>query len=127
MLVSLRDRSHFVYSGVSLLHPASRQSRSVLGESNVWMRNYTDEEIAAYVDSGDPLDKAGAYAIQHPVFEPVARVEGCSLSVMGLPLCHLGQALAEFGVVVPPNVPGTCRAFNQRTCDVAAGILGTES
>lgn len=125
MLSHLRGRPHIVYSGVSLLHPASRKSRSVLGKSDVWMRDYTDEEIAAYVDSGDPLDKAGAYAIQHPIFEPVARVDGCSLSVMGLPLCHLGQALAEFGVVVPPNVPGTCRAFSQRDCVAAAEILGT--
>jgi septum formation protein len=125
MLARLRGRSHTVYSGVSLWHPASRRTSSVLGDSSVWMRDYTDEEIAGYVDSGDPLDKAGAYAIQHPVFNPVSRVDGCSLSVMGLPLCHLSQALAEFGVVVPPNVPGTCRAFSQRDCAAAAQILGT--
>lgn len=126
MLARLRGRPHIVYSGVSLWHPDSRQTLSELGESTVWMRDYTDEEMAAYVDSGDPLDKAGAYAIQHPVFDPVSRVDGCSLSVMGLPLCHLGRALAEFGIVVPPNVPGTCRAFNQRDCAAALQILGAD-
>jgi predicted house-cleaning NTP pyrophosphatase (Maf/HAM1 superfamily) len=53
------------------------------------MRAYGPDEIDAYVATGDPLDKAGAYAIQHPVFNPVARLEGCYLSVMGLSLCEL--------------------------------------
>jgi septum formation protein len=113
MLRQLRGRPHLVYSGVSVWHPASQQTICELGESTVWMRDYTDEEIATYVASGDPLDKAGAYAIQHPGFDPVARLEGCRLNVMGLPLCHLGRALARFGVVIPADVPGSCQAFSQ--------------
>jgi MAF protein len=124
MLRRLRGRPHLVYSGVSVWHPASRRLACELGESTVWMRDYTDGEIARYVDSGDPLDKAGAYAIQHPVFAPVSRVVGCWLGVMGLPLCHLGRALAQFGVVVAADVPGACSAFNQRDCVVAAEIMG---
>jgi len=123
MLRRLRGRPHAVYSGVSVWHPASRRMVCELAESLVWMRDYTEEDLAAYVKSGDPLDKAGAYAIQHPVFDPVCCVEGCSLNVVGLPLCHLGRALAKFGVVVPANVPGACRAFNQRDCTVSAEIL----
>jgi MAF protein len=119
MLRRLRNRRHMVYSGVSVWHPASRRTVCELGESTVWMRDYTDDEIASYVDSGDPLDKAGAYAIQHPGFDPVSEVEGCRLSVMGLPLCHVGRALTQFGVVVPTSVPGSCRAFNQLDCDVS--------
>jgi septum formation protein len=119
MLRRLRNRRHMVYSGVSAWHPASQRMICELGESTVWMRDYTDDEIASYVDSGDPLDKAGAYAIQHPGFDPVSRVEGCRLSVMGLPLCHLGRALTRFGVVVPTSVPGSCRAFSQLDCDVS--------
>jgi septum formation protein len=122
MLSGLRNRPHVVYSGIGVYHPAMQRMETELAESSVWMRNYTDEEIAHYVASGDPLDKAGAYAIQHPVFDPVSRVEGCWLSVMGLPLCHLGRALAKLGVVVPANVPGACQAFNQRECDVFPGI-----
>lgn len=123
MLRRLRGRPHQVYSGVSVWHPARRRMVQELAESTVWMREYTATEIASYVESGDPLDKAGAYAIQHPEFDPVSRVEGCGLSVVGLPLCHLGRALAKLGVVVPANVPGACQAFNQRDCDVSSEIL----
>ncbi len=118
MLRLLRGRLHNVYSGISAWHPAGERLVSELSDSAVWMRDYTDDEIARYVDSGDPLDKAGAYAIQHPVFDPVSRVEGCWLSVMGFPLCHLGRALAQFDVRLAPDVPGVCRVFSQRDCAV---------
>jgi len=123
MLHELRDESHTVYSGVAVWHAARRRMLTELAESLVWMRNYGDEEVRAYVSSGDPLDKAGAYAIQHPGFDPVARVEGCWLNVMGLPLCHLTRALDQAGLIVPANVPGACQAFNQRECVVATGTL----
>ncbi len=123
MLGRLRGRPHLVYSGISVSHPASRRMLRELGESTVWMRDYSDAEIDTYVDSGDPLDKAGAYAIQHPVFAPASHVDGCWLNVMGLPLCHLGRALAEFGVVVPASIGVTCQAFNQRECHISPQIL----
>lgn len=126
MLRRLRNRSHFVYTGVAVWHAASHRMVSELGESSVWMRNYTDEEIATYVDSGDPLDKAGAYAIQHAVFDPVDQVEGCRLSVMGLPLCQLARALARFDVMVPVDVPGSCQAFNQYECQVTFETMPVE-
>lgn len=118
MLRRLRGRSHIVYTGIAVWHPHSRRMVCELAETAVWMRDYGDDEIASYVASGDPLDKAGAYAIQHPKFDPVSRVEGCRVNVVGLPLCHLGRALSEFGVVVPTDVPGTCRAFSQHACVV---------
>jgi predicted house-cleaning NTP pyrophosphatase (Maf/HAM1 superfamily) len=62
------------------------------------MREYSEEEIAAYIASGDPMDKAGAYGIQHPQFQPTERIDGCYLNVVGLPLCVLVDLLAEFGV-----------------------------
>ena len=120
MLRDLRNRAHVVYSGVSVWHPVSRRMVREIGMSTVWMRGYTDDEMARYIESGDPLDKAGAYAIQHPEFSPVERVEGCWLGVMGLPLCHLGRALADFGVAVPVSVAATCHAFSQRECDVSS-------
>jgi len=126
MLQLLRGRSHVVYSGVSLWHAPRRRMVCQLAESLVWMRDYTDAEIAKYVGSGDPLDKAGAYAIQHPEFDPVSWVDGCWLSVVGLPLCHLGRALAKFGVVVPANVPGACQAFGQHECEISSEILGAK-
>lgn len=123
MLERLRGRSHTVYSGVTVWHLATRRMASRLGESSVWMRDYGDDEIAAYVESRDPMDKAGAYAIQHAGFDPVSHLDGCWLNVVGLPLCHLGQALAEFGVAPPANVPGTCRAFSQYDCPVVPEML----
>jgi septum formation protein len=119
MLRLLRGRLHHVYSGISAWHPTSGRLVSELSDSAVCMRDYGDDEIARYVDSGDPLDKAGAYAIQHPAFDPVARVEGCWLSVMGFPLCHLGRALAQFGLNVDPDAPGVCHVFSQRDCTVS--------
>lgn len=124
MLERLRGRGHMVYSGVTVWHPTTRRMVSQLGESLVWMRSYGDDEIDAYVESRDPMDKAGAYAIQHAVFDPVARLEGCWLNVVGLPLCHLGRALAQFGVQVPANVPGACQAFSQYECTVSAETVG---
>jgi MAF protein len=124
MLRLLRGGPHIVYTGVCVWHAARRRMASELAESQVWMRDYTDAEIASYVESGDPLDKAGAYAIQHADFGPVAKVEGCYLTVVGLPLCHLQGALARFGVVVPSTVPAACHAFNQCTCTALGGYLG---
>jgi MAF protein len=126
MLHDLRGRPHLVYSGVSVWHRATRRMVCELGESIVWMRDYGDDEIATYVASGDPLDKAGAYAIQHPEFDPASNVDGCWLNVMGLPLCHLRRALAQFSVSVPANVPGACQAFNQHDCVVSIDILPGE-
>ena len=118
MLSRLRGRSHLVYTGVSVWQPATWRMINELASSVVWMRDYTDAEIEAYVATGDPLDKAGAYAIQHRGFAPVDRIEGCWLTVMGLPLCHLRRALESYGVAVPANVPGSCYAFTHQACEV---------
>lgn len=126
MLRRLRNRDHLVYTGLAVWHPASRCMIAELGQSVVWMRPYTGTEIAAYVATGDPMDKAGAYAIQHPDFQPVDRVDGCWLNVMGLPLCHLRRALCEFDVEVPSDVPGTCQAFNQNQCEEFSEILARD-
>jgi MAF protein len=123
MLQRLRGRSHLVYTGVSVWHAASQRMVCEIGESLVWMRDYGDDEIQTYVDSGDPMDKAGAYAIQHAGFDPVVHVDGCQLSVMGLPLCHLARALARFGLVVPSDVAGSCHALSQETCAITDQIL----
>ncbi len=70
MLRALRGRPHEVLSAVSVCQTGA-PPRQHLERSKVWMRAYTEAEIQAYVASGDPLDKAGAYAIQHPGFHPV--------------------------------------------------------
>ncbi len=80
------------------------------------MRDYSDAEIATYVASGDPLDKAGGYAIQHRGFAPVACFEGCYASIMGLPLGHLARALAAVVVTVPVDVVQACAAATGTAC-----------
>jgi hypothetical protein len=80
------------------------------------MRSYSDAEIATYVASGDPLDKAGAYGIQNADFHPVARLEGCYASVMGLCLCDLADLLSQAGVNMSVNVPLVCRAATGIVC-----------
>jgi len=123
MLCRLRGRSHRVFSGVTLIAAQSGRERTKLAETTVWMRTYSDEEIAAYVASGDPLDKAGAYAIQHRELSPVARVVGCYANVMGLPLCHLYCMLSEIGCAPAESPVAACDHLNQRTCGVAQQIL----
>lgn len=124
MLRRLRGRTHRVYTALAILHVADGEMLTDLCVTKVPMRAYSDKEMMAYIASGDPMDKAGAYAIQHVVFDPVTELDGCWLNVVGLPLCHLGRALARFGVVAPANVPGTCKAFSQYDCSVSPEILG---
>lgn len=105
MLDVLRDGPHDVHSAVSVLDTADGSLRTQVSSTIVVMRPYSDAEIDAYVATGDPLDKAGAYAIQHPTFNPAAAIEGCLSGVVGLPLGVLADLLAEAGVDVPPVAP----------------------
>ena len=119
MLRRLRGRAHLVFSGLSALSPSTEQQAAELVQTMVWMRPYSDEEISRYVASGDPLDKAGAYAIQHQEFNPVAYIQGCYASVMGLPLCHLMRALSRLGLALSVDVPHVCQDFTGHRCLVA--------
>ncbi len=123
MLHRLRGRSHTVYSGVALLEPATGRALTDVAGTRVTMRAYTDAEIAAYVASGDPLDKAGAYAVQHPRFHPVAALQGCYANVVGLPLCHLTRCLHTWGVEPPCDVPAACQSHTGHHCTVYATTL----
>lgn len=98
MLRWLRGRAHEVHSGYVVRDMSSEAEVVGVHTAVVTMRPYTDAEIDSYVATGDPMDKAGAYAIQHPVFRPVQALQGCFLGVMGLPLCDLMGALAQLGV-----------------------------
>jgi MAF protein len=123
MLRRLRGRSHVVFSGVTLIDGRRAWQRTQLAATTVHMRCFGEDEIAAYVRSGDPLDKAGAYAIQYRDFRPVERVEGCYANVMGLPLCHLYNLLRAAGLAPGQTPVAACNHFNRRVCDVASRIL----
>ena len=102
MLERLRGRQHTVFTGIALVELVAQQRTLVQAvPTPVDMRAYSDKEIAAYVATGDPMDKAGSYAIQHPGFTPVERFEGCYANVMGLPLCHVYAALMAWGYTLP--------------------------
>ncbi len=108
MLRRLRGERHLVLSGVTVVDAATGKQITELCESQVWLRFMGDAEIEAYVASGDPLDKAAAYAIQNAEFAPVNRVVGCPTNVMGLPLCHVVRDLRRLGVILPPTPPTRC-------------------
>ena len=114
MLRALRDRTHQVYTAVCVTTNGELHSR--LSVSHVTMRPYDEAELGAYVDSGDPLDKAGAYAIQHYHFSPVARWEGCYPSIMGLPFKLTADLLAEAGIFVPADVATACERLSGASC-----------
>jgi MAF protein len=120
MLKLLRHRPHIVFSGVTVMQGA--RALTQVATTQVVMRDYSDDEIAAFVATGEPLDKAAAYAIQNSQFKPVASIKGCFANVMGLPLCHLYRALKAFGVFTDPP-DRACQAYLNIVCPVASQIL----
>jgi 23S rRNA (uracil1939-C5)-methyltransferase len=98
MLRALRGREHRVVTAIALVDAATGQIVEGHRSSRVVMRDYTDGELEAYVASGDPMDKAGAYAVQSEAFHPSAEVRGCYLNVVGLPVCTLLKLLDRFRV-----------------------------
>ena len=125
MLRRLRGRIHQVYTAITLLDLQTDRSITDLAGSDVPMRRYSDEEIEAYIASGDPFDKAGAYAIQHNGFHPVENFSQCFANVMGLPLCHVVRSLRQLGVEVPNDVPTLCQAHIGYDCPVFERILAS--
>jgi MAF protein len=123
MLQRLRGRTHQVYTAITLIDLAADRSITELACSDVPMRAYTEAEIEAYIASGDPFDKAGAYAIQHDGFSPVENFAQCYANVMGLPLCHVVRALRQLGVEVPNDVPRLCQKHIRYECPVYESIL----
>ena len=105
MLKQLRGRTHQVYTGVAIYRVRDGKMLTELCITDVPMRAYSDDEIKAYVQTGDPMDKAGAYAIQHPDFQPVASMHGCYASVMGLPMCHVVRALRKLDIQLHGRYP----------------------
>jgi len=123
ILKLLRGRVHTVWTAVTVLDVAAGRELIDIARTDVPMRSYDDDEIAAYVSTGDPLDKAGAYAIQHAGFHPVDGLSGCYANVMGLPLCHLTRTLRRAEADLPANVPSACQSHTGYHCPVYQGIL----
>ena len=126
MLRRLRGHTHQVYTGIALLRARDGFLLKDLCVTDVPMRDYSNEELRAYVATGDPLDKAGAYAIQHAEFHPVARMDGCFASVMGLPVCHVIRQMRKMGLQPDTNFFAGCETLLESNCPVSNAILNSE-
>lgn len=100
MLRRLSGRTHQVHTGVSTIGVRTGLCRDVVVSTVVSMRPLTDDDIAAYVATGEPLDKAGSYAIQGLAALFVDRIDGDHSNVVGLPLPATARLLADHGIDV---------------------------
>jgi septum formation protein len=101
MLMALQGRSHKVYSGICIFNPdRAEEATPFLTEwrhTEVWMRALSPEAVKAYVATGEPMDKAGSYAIQGHGAALIERVDGCYFNVVGLSLNLLVTMLEQLG------------------------------
>jgi MAF protein len=128
ILRRLRGREHQVLTAITVIDTGAEPPAELtdLVTTPVPMRAYSDEEIEAYVATGNPLDKAGAYAIQYAGFQPVdlEQFAGCFANVMGLPVCRLLRLFSARGV--PPalaQAPGDCEQFQAGACPIVPQIV----
>lgn len=126
ILLKLRGRVHFVHTAIVVIAPSKGLIERELCTTRVRMRRYTDEEINAYIRTGDPMDKAGAYAIQNESFHPVDQLKGCYASVMGLPLCHLERVLRRMGYGDRKQIPFICQDELAYNCPIFNRVLNGE-
>jgi septum formation protein len=97
VLAKLSGRTHHVLTGLFLLRLPSRATQTAIENSAVTFAPLSENEIDAYVATGEPLGKAGAYAIQGVAGRYVPRIEGCYFNVVGLPIARLYALLGELG------------------------------
>ena len=98
MLRALSGRSHRVLTGVTILGPKGTQTHCE--ETEVYFRPMEDREIQWYVETGEPMDKAGAYGIQGCAAMFIEKISGDYYNVMGLPVCQVGLMLRQAGIPV---------------------------
>ncbi|HUL71943.1 MAG TPA: Maf family protein [Vicinamibacterales bacterium] len=104
MLRRLSGRAHDVFTGVAIAWPGGIVAE--VDRTRVWMTELTDEDIASYVATGEPLDKAGAYGIQGWAARFIPRIEGSYANVVGLPVATVLQLLHRAGMFQLIRGPG---------------------
>jgi len=97
MLQLLSGRTHSVLTGVALILLPDNQRRQFTESTLVEFRPISEDELTAYLASGESYDKAGGYAIQGLAGRFIPRIEGCYFNVVGLPLAHLLAELQSLG------------------------------
>lgn len=100
MLSRLSGRCHEVYTGVALIRLPGGQVSSAYEVSKVFMRKIDEAEIAAYVQSDEPMDKAGSYALQGAASAFVQRIDGCFTNIIGLPIPLVVRLLRDCGIAI---------------------------
>lgn len=100
MLSKLSGRAHQVFTGVSLVRVPGQKATTIHTVTDVFFRRLDEPEIRAYVETGEPMDKAGAYALQGIASLFVCKIEGCYTNVIGLPIPDTVQLLRDNGVDV---------------------------
>ncbi len=123
MLKSLGDRTHQVITALAVRQVGLPDVQQETCISNVRMRNYSDAEIEAYIRSGDPMDKAGGYAIQNAQFHPAVNFAGCFASVMGMPLCHLERTLRRLADYQPADLAVICQKKLNYACPITRRVM----
>ena len=98
MLRALSGREHEIYTGVCVIDAATGREEVQIERTGVWFSIVTDEEINAYIATGEPMDKAGAYAIQGLAGKFVERFDGSYENVVGFPVDEVREMLALFGM-----------------------------
>ncbi|WP_206915510.1 Maf family protein [Alicyclobacillus suci] len=101
MLTRLQGRAHEVYTGVAIYNMKNGTSRTFHEMTRVWMRPQGEEWLRWYIRTGEPMDKAGSYAIQGLGALLVERIEGDFYNVVGLPIGQLAVILEELGAPIP--------------------------
>lgn len=103
-LKMLQGQSHEIYTAVFVIDTRNGSSAASLEKVSVCMHEMSDVEIADYVATGEPLDKAGAYAVQGLGRRFIRELQGDRLAAIGLPLLMLARFLSERGFVIPENL-----------------------
>lgn len=98
MLQLLNNKKHSVFTGFTILDTKNKKTISKVVETKVYFRKLSEKEIENYIQSENPLDKAGAYAIQNLGELLIKKIEGNYSNIVGLPMSELAQSLKHFGV-----------------------------
>jgi septum formation protein len=115
MLSQLRGLSHEVITGLAVIDSDSGRQITAAVSTRVAMREFGDEKIEEYIRSGEPFDKAGAYAIQGMGSRLISSFEGCYNNVVGLPLCETVVLLNAVGIILD-RAKGSCRLPSGESC-----------
>lgn len=98
MLRALSGKKHEVYTGMAVIHEASKTKVVDFTVSSVWFRELTEEQIEWYVNTGEPIDKAGAYAIQGFGAKLIDKMAGDYFSIVGMSVSHLDKILSRYAL-----------------------------